>query len=154
MFDDTSTLSSSDSLDFHFAASGHHDKLTDFVSSKNSVDSTLLKSLSINDDHRPNALPPPTNTDLAERARQREQAAANIAGRLREAPMVDAACAALADLGTVLWPPRKKGPGYIDPQIDPFTRSRIECIKSLLALYTHPSSSTRSQWKKASKNAC
>ncbi|KAJ7720590.1 hypothetical protein DFH07DRAFT_712612, partial [Mycena maculata] len=74
-------------------------------------------------------------------------------GILRQAPTVESALKALADIGKVLRPPRKKGPGYIDPNIDPFTRSRIEGIQSLLALYTHPSSSTHGQWKKAAMNA-
>ncbi|KAK7015444.1 hypothetical protein R3P38DRAFT_2369160, partial [Favolaschia claudopus] len=64
-------------------------------------------------------------------------AAARLDGRLREAPSIEAARAALADIGKVLRPPRKKGPGYIDLKLDPFTRSRIQGIQSLLALYTH-----------------
>ncbi|KAJ7165269.1 hypothetical protein C8R46DRAFT_865640, partial [Mycena filopes] len=74
-------------------------------------------------------------------------------GRLREAPTVEAALAALGDIGKVLRPPRKKGHGYIDPHLDLFTWSRIKGIQNLLALYTHPSSSTRGQRKRASTNA-
>ncbi|KAJ7893689.1 hypothetical protein B0H14DRAFT_3666320 [Mycena olivaceomarginata] len=66
---------------------------------------------------------PPTDADLAERARQREAAASQAHGHLREAPSVEAACAALSDIGKILRPPRKKGHGCVDPQLDPFTQS-------------------------------
>ncbi|KAJ7914128.1 hypothetical protein B0H13DRAFT_2325570 [Mycena leptocephala] len=115
MFDDTSS-SDSDSLDFRFTPGAKNDS-TDFASSINhqaSVDSASLDSASSHDN------PAYADTD----------------GRLREAPTIEAARAALADIGKVLRPPRKKGPGYIDPHLDPFTESRIKGIQSLLALYT------------------
>ncbi|KAK7016610.1 hypothetical protein R3P38DRAFT_2461569, partial [Favolaschia claudopus] len=40
--------------------------------------------------------------------------------------------------------------GYIDPKLDPFTRSRIEGIRSFLALYASPQSPTYGKWKAAS----
>ncbi|KAK7041229.1 hypothetical protein R3P38DRAFT_2412406, partial [Favolaschia claudopus] len=67
-----------------------------------------------------------------------------------QAPSVADADSALKDIGTVLRPPRKKGPGYIDPKLDPFTRSRIEGIRSFLALYASPQSPTYGKWKAAS----
>ncbi|KAJ7790807.1 hypothetical protein B0H14DRAFT_2625691 [Mycena olivaceomarginata] len=107
------------------------------------LDTVSLDSISITDKS------PPTDGDLAEHARQCEAATANSDGWLREAPTVEAAHVALNDIGKVLRPLRKKGPGHIDPQPDPFTQSRLQGIQSLLTLYTHPSSSTCSQWKKA-----
>ncbi|KAJ7886305.1 hypothetical protein B0H13DRAFT_2535256 [Mycena leptocephala] len=152
MFDDTSSVSDSDSLDFHFTSRRHNGSI-DYASSINppdSVDSASLDSVSRN--NSPTS-PLPTEAELAERAQQREKAAAATEGRRREAPTIEAARAALQDIGKVLRPPRKKGPGYIDPHLDPFTRSRVEGIQSLLALYTHPSAATHGQWKKASMNA-
>ncbi|KAJ6536875.1 hypothetical protein B0H19DRAFT_962801 [Mycena capillaripes] len=154
MFDDRSSLSSSDSQDFDITSNGG----TSSSQPRNSIDGTSLNSVnSLNSasihDNSDAVSPPLTDADLAERARQREQAAANADGHLQEAPTVEAALAALAEVGRVLRPPRKKGPGYIDPRLDPFTRSRIEGIQSLLALYTNPSSSTHGHWKKASVNA-
>ncbi|KAJ6629861.1 hypothetical protein B0H10DRAFT_1903748 [Mycena sp. CBHHK59/15] len=154
MLDDTSSLtdSESDSFDFQFSPA-------DFTSSINLADSASLDSVSLGS-VKGSTLPgpgptslPTTDADLAERARQRQQAAAQSDGRLREAPTIEAARAALADIGKVLRPPRKSRPGYIDPEINPFTRSRIEGIQSLLALYTHTSSSVHGKWKKASMNA-
>ncbi|KAJ7455630.1 hypothetical protein B0H11DRAFT_2322407 [Mycena galericulata] len=94
-----------------------------------------------------------TDAELAERARLREQAAKTADGHLREAPSVAVANAALVDRGKVLRPPRKKGPGYIDPKIDPFTRSRIEGMRNFLALYANPKSPTYGKWKAAASTA-
>ncbi|KAJ6483127.1 hypothetical protein C8R45DRAFT_1148855 [Mycena sanguinolenta] len=149
MLDDSSSFANSefDSLDFDFSPA-------DFVSAVHPGDSASLDSLSIAladaTDPGP-TFSSPTDADLAEHARQREEVAAKSDGQLREAPTIEAARAALDDIGKVLRPPRKKGHGYIDPELDSFTRSRTEGIQSL-ALYTHLSSSTRGKWKKASMN--
>ncbi|KAJ7879859.1 hypothetical protein B0H13DRAFT_2345857 [Mycena leptocephala] len=161
MFDDGSSSDSSraNSLDFHFTRRNSVDfaslKPADSVSPKpvdaTSLDSSSLDSASVHSSRVPPTLPV-TDADLAARARERELAAANADGRLREAPTLQATLDALKDIGKVLRPPRKKGYGYIDPKLDPFTRSRIEGIQSLLALYTNPSSSSYGKWKKASIN--
>lgn len=44
-------------------------------------------------------------------------------GKLREAPTVTQAFAALKDLKNVLNPPRKKGPGHVDPELNIFVRT-------------------------------
>ncbi|KAK6972244.1 hypothetical protein R3P38DRAFT_2750386, partial [Favolaschia claudopus] len=116
-----------------------------------SVDSASLKSADSASIKFPTPQPPlPTDAELAERARAREVAAKSADGHLRQAPSVADADSALKDIGTVLRPPRKKGPGYIDPKLDPFTRSRIEGIRSFLALYASPQSPTYGKWKAAS----
>ncbi|KAJ7445373.1 hypothetical protein B0H11DRAFT_2249507 [Mycena galericulata] len=138
--DSTSILNSDTSSNFVLSP----DDPIDSASSK-SVDSASLKSL-------PDT-PVITDAELAERARLREQAAKTADGHLREAPSVAVANAALVDLGKVLRPPRKKGPGYIDPKIDPFTRSRIEGMRNFLALYANPKSPTYGKWKAASTAA-
>ncbi|KAJ7110999.1 hypothetical protein C8R44DRAFT_742773 [Mycena epipterygia] len=121
-----------------------------------SLDSMSVKSVSRHPTNEyptnPTPSPAPGLFDWAEQARLRAEKFAKTDGRLREAPTVEAARAALEDITHVLRPKRKNGPGYIDPHLDPFTRSRIEGIQSLLALYTHASSSTQGQWKKASVN--
>ncbi|KAJ6524969.1 hypothetical protein B0H19DRAFT_1276328 [Mycena capillaripes] len=140
---------SSESLD----SDDPHFQFTPAARPRTSVDSMSLDSASIHSDSTPAGFPPMTDADLADATRQRAHSAAARDGRIREAPAIEAALDALKDIGTVLHPRRKKGPGYVDPHLDPFTKSRIEGIQSLLALYTHTGSSTYGQWKKASTNA-
>jgi hypothetical protein len=123
MFDDSSSTDS-DSLDFHFTSGPHlsadymssnYREAVDFAS-LNTADSASLDSMSLDSVSVHNLdIPlsqPVTDADLAKRARQRELAAAKSDGQLREAPTVEAALAALNDIGKVLRPPRKRGPGF------------------------------------------
>ncbi|KAK7001976.1 hypothetical protein R3P38DRAFT_3215708 [Favolaschia claudopus] len=94
MLDDSSSYAESqtDSQDFLF---------TDAVS----IDSRSSHSSADSTSRRPQfsaSLISLTDAELAARARQRESAAANSDGRLREAPSVEAALAALNDIGKVL----------------------------------------------------
>jgi hypothetical protein len=111
MLDDSSSLSSFDCQDFTIDGTS--------LRRRKSVDGTSLLSVqSLDSGSIHNTV---HDAELAEKARLREQAAANADGHLRKAPTVAAALEPLADIGKVLRPPRKKGPGYIDPQLDPFT---------------------------------
>uniref|UniRef100_A0A0W0FI22 Uncharacterized protein n=1 Tax=Moniliophthora roreri TaxID=221103 RepID=A0A0W0FI22_MONRR len=64
-------------------------------------------------------------------------AQADADGQQCEAPMIAEALEALKDIRKVLHPPQKKGPGYINPELDPFTQSWIKGIESFLLLYTN-----------------
>ncbi|KAJ7765903.1 hypothetical protein DFH07DRAFT_955567 [Mycena maculata] len=123
------------------------------LSPDDSIDSASSKSVASASLKSTPDTPVISDAELAERARLRERAAKTADGHLREAPSVAVADAALADLGKVLRPPQKKGPGYIDPKIDPFTRSRIEGMRSFLVLYANPKSPTYGKWKAASTAA-
>ncbi|THU82238.1 hypothetical protein K435DRAFT_823274 [Dendrothele bispora CBS 962.96] len=74
-------------------------------------------------------------------------------GRQREAPTLVEAQSALKDINKVLRPPRKKGPGYLDPKLDPFTQTCIKGMQSFLVLYTSPNSPTYGNWSAASQTA-
>ncbi|KAJ6586699.1 hypothetical protein B0H10DRAFT_2234222 [Mycena sp. CBHHK59/15] len=76
-----------------------------------------------------------------------------LEGKLCEAPVVSLAVLALNDLKLLLCPKWPSGKGYIDPQIDPFVRVRMEAMQSLLNLYTHESSKTKGQWRASSIQA-
>ncbi|KAJ7691931.1 hypothetical protein B0H17DRAFT_1133457 [Mycena rosella] len=116
-----------------------------------SLDSMSVKSTSRHlPDEQPH--PAPSLFDWAEQARLCAEKFKNTAGWQREAPSIEAARAALDNITRILRLKQKKGPRYIDSHLDPFTRFQIEGIQSLLALYTHSSSSTHGQWKKASVN--
>ncbi|CAK5262712.1 unnamed protein product [Mycena citricolor] len=104
------------------------------------------EELSTRPDRCPPANPSPIIPLLASNPHLRD-------GYLRQAPSITAALSALVDLDRVLRPPRKKGPGYLDPKLDPFTRSRIEGIRALLAMYTSELSNTRGKWRKSSTAA-
>jgi hypothetical protein len=67
-------------------------------------------------------------------------------GKLREPPTVCLAQKAAEDLRKLLHPQRKKGPGYYDPGLDMFTRTRLEGMQSLLNFYTNPQSLTYEKW--------
>ncbi|KAF7329468.1 hypothetical protein MKEN_00209100 [Mycena kentingensis (nom. inval.)] len=78
-------------------------------------------------------------------------------GKLREAPSVVAATAALRDLKNIISPPRAnktgKPGGHTDPGFDPFRRHRLESMKIMLNLYTASSSLTRGRWVASSLQA-
>ncbi|KAJ7435575.1 hypothetical protein B0H11DRAFT_1666797, partial [Mycena galericulata] len=74
-------------------------------------------------------------------------------GKLREPPTVTSALLALNDLRLLLRPKRSSGKGYIDPQIDPFVRVRMEAMQSLLNLYTNDRSKTKGEWRQSSIQA-
>lgn len=84
--------------------------------------------------------------------KQREIGKAERA-RLHSSPTVEKASYSLSRLGRVVRPPRKKGPGYIDPHHDPYTQSRLQGIRAHLTLYTNPRSAFYGQWVAASLHA-
>ncbi len=51
-------------------------------------------------------------------------------------PSTAEADAALGSLDLILKPKRKKGPGYVDPNLDTFTRQRLELMQMFLWAYT------------------
>jgi hypothetical protein len=56
-------------------------------------------------------------------------------GKLREAPTLIQALAALKDLRDILNPPRKTGAGHKDPGFDLFVRQKVKGMMSLLNFY-------------------
>ncbi|KAF7969760.1 hypothetical protein HWV62_11377 [Athelia sp. TMB] len=71
-------------------------------------------------------------------------------GTFLPAPGLLDAKSALEDLKRILRPPRKSGPGYEDPKLDPMFRERLEGMKQLLWTYIDPESLTYNQWQAAS----
>lgn len=53
-------------------------------------------------------------------------------------PMIPAAQSALKDIGLLLRPKWKKGPGYVDPGLDPLTWSRLQWMEAFLWAYVDP----------------
>jgi hypothetical protein len=74
-------------------------------------------------------------------------------GKEREAPSLVVAQRAREDLRELLKPPRKTGPGYTDPGLDTFVRSRMEGMLSLLNFYTDSRSKTHDCWGASSLQA-
>ena len=74
-------------------------------------------------------------------------------GKLREPLTVLLAKPALKDLMGLLHPTRKKGPGYTNPEIDYFVRTRMEGMQSMLHFYTNPWSTTYEKWRASSYQA-
>lgn len=62
------------------------------------------------------------------------------------------AAAALKELRLLLNPPRKKGPGHIDPEIDIFVRTQIEGMQATLNLFTNKVSTTYGKWRASSSS--
>ena len=67
-------------------------------------------------------------------------------GHIQEAPSLYSAKLAVDDLKPILRPPRKTGPGYIDPELDHFVQIRIEGMQGFLNLYTDQKSATYGKW--------
>jgi hypothetical protein len=67
-------------------------------------------------------------------------------GKQREAPTQPKTKAALKDLEELLNPPRKKGQGHVDPNLDLFVRLRMEGMQMLLNFYTNEQSTTYDAW--------
>ncbi|KAJ7435717.1 hypothetical protein B0H11DRAFT_1674264, partial [Mycena galericulata] len=74
-------------------------------------------------------------------------------GKLREAPSISIASAALKDLRELLRPHRPSGKGHVDPELDSFTRIRMESMQTLLNFYTSPLSKTYGFWAASSLQA-
>ena len=68
-------------------------------------------------------------------------------------PTLIQAVAALKDLRKLLNPPRKKGPGHIDPEIDLFVRTQMEGMQATLNFFTNKESTTYDKWKASSLQA-
>ncbi|KAJ7210178.1 hypothetical protein GGX14DRAFT_626618 [Mycena pura] len=68
-------------------------------------------------------------------------------GKLREAPSVEVAAAAVTDMKAILrGDSRGKTGGYHDPKHDPFVRLRLEGMRMFLNLYVDPRSKTHGHW--------
>ncbi|KAH9924420.1 uncharacterized protein B0H18DRAFT_1119954 [Fomitopsis serialis] len=63
--------------------------------------------------------------------------------KARQAPSLESAKAALADIKLLLRPPRKTGYGYKDPKLDRVLQERLEGMRRLLCTYTDPQSNSR-----------
>ncbi|KAJ6448581.1 hypothetical protein C8R45DRAFT_1115184 [Mycena sanguinolenta] len=74
-------------------------------------------------------------------------------GKLREAPSILDALAALKDLKELLRPHRRTGRGYIDPGLDRFVRVQMESMEIMLNFYTGNLSKTRGLWAASSLQA-
>ena len=72
--------------------------------------------------------------------------AAVLDGQERQAPTQVQALKALKDLMNILRPPRTNDAGYTDPQIDPFSRIRMEGMQTLLNFFTNKKSNTYDKW--------
>ena len=75
------------------------------------------------------------------------------AGKECEAPTIIHATKALQDLKTLLKPPRKTGRGYVDPDINPFIRVRMEGMQAMLNFFITKQSTTFDAWGKSSLQA-
>ena len=73
-----------------------------------------------------------------------------LAGHIRISPTIQQARAALTDLKQLLQPRRQTGPGYKDPNLDLWTRKRLEGMQSMLLLYTDSKSKTYDDWSASS----
>ena len=96
---------------------------------------------------------PPIVDAVSDAVSSAYQRAKLLLGRSCDSPSIEEARLALNDIGVVLNPPRKKGPGYIDPKLDPFTQRRIKGIETILSLYTSPDSELYGRWGASSKHA-
>lgn len=74
-------------------------------------------------------------------------------GKKREAPTIIQATNALQDLKMLLKPPRKTGQGYIEPDINPFVRIRMEGMQATLNFYITKQSTMFNAWGKSSLQA-
>jgi hypothetical protein len=67
-------------------------------------------------------------------------------------PNVTVAGEAYKKLKDIISPPRNKGKGYKDPNLDLLTRSRLEAMKHFLWTFINPQSRSYDQWMAASLN--
>ena len=67
-------------------------------------------------------------------------------GKERKAPTQTQAQEALQDLRKILHPPRKKGTGHVDPELNIFVRTRLEGMQTMLNFYVNKQSRTYNSW--------
>jgi hypothetical protein len=67
-------------------------------------------------------------------------------GQLCQAPTQLQAAKALQDLRAIIDLPRKTGAGHKDPKLDPFVRTWIEGMQTMLNFYTNPWLTTYGKW--------
>jgi len=77
----------------------------------------------------------------------------SLAGHIYIAPTQYEVKAALNDLALIIRPKRKTGPGYKDPDLDLWTRTRLEGMQSTFRMYTDPNSRTYGNWAASSLQA-
>ena len=65
-------------------------------------------------------------------------------------PTRDEARLAMEDIKLILNPPRKKGPGHVDPELDLLFRGRLEGMRLFLWAYINPNSATYGNWTASS----
>jgi hypothetical protein len=67
-----------------------------------------------------------------------------------KAPSIEAAYAALLDIAEELCSSWNTEHGHVDPKLDPFRRSHIQEMESMLVLYTNAQSCTLGHWEASS----
>lgn len=82
-----------------------------------------------------------------------EDAPREYVGHIRTSPTMQQALAALTDLRPLIQPKRQSGAGYKDPELDLWTRARLEGMRSMLLMYTNPMSRTYNNWGASSCQA-
>ena len=112
-------------------------------------DNSGSASASDNSDHESDE-----ESDYPQAALPEQLANAEIrSGKKREAPTIILATNALQDLKTLLKPPRKTGRGYVEPDINPFIRIRMEGMQAMLNFFVTKQSTTFDAWGKSSLQA-
>ncbi|KAF7364541.1 hypothetical protein MVEN_00323100 [Mycena venus] len=125
-----------------------------FLGAKSTISLDALDSLDSHASERLETRPNDTATCAQAAASDpvTQDAYANIydaftAGRLREAPSIASAAAAVKDLTAALrGESRGVSGGYKDPKHDPFVRIQLEGMRIFLNFYTDPRSKTYSHW--------
>jgi hypothetical protein len=98
-------------------------------------------------DITPRNLPPPGPLKGYEYTSfQPQHESRTLSGHIRTSPTLYDANAALGELGLIIRPKRKKGAGYLDPDLDLWTRARLEGMVSMLGMYTNVNSKTYNNW--------
>lgn len=67
-----------------------------------------------------------------------------------QAPSQEECLGALEDLNLLIRPKRNTGAGYKDPELDLWTRARLEGMQSMLRMYTNQLSHTYAHWEASS----
>ena len=69
-----------------------------------------------------------------------------LPGHVNGSPTLHHAVTALHELDAIVRPRRNKGAGYKDPDLDLYTRARLEGMQSMLRMYTMSNSQTYLNW--------
>ena len=69
-----------------------------------------------------------------------------LEGHIHTLPTMHDAISAMVDLQSIIRPKRKMGAGFRDPDLDLWTRARLEGMQSVLHMYTDRNSKTYDNW--------